>query len=240
MPPTSNPSSTAPPTLDPSGSPYDPALFAGFEPIALAVDVVLLTLSAAGSLQVLLVCRDHAPEAGAAALPGVIVRPQEQLEAAAQRALLQKGGVSGMYLEQLYTFGRPDRDPRLRVVSVAYLALCPAGLVSAEAGVTFTAVTALPTLAFDHSEIVSTALERLRGKVDYTDVALRLLPERFTLREAQGAWEAILGAPENKDSFRRSLVASGLVRPLGERQSEVGHRPAELYTRADALRRLRR
>lgn len=202
---------------------YDPT---AFDRPSVAVDVVVLTLRGT-TLHVLLVQRAEHPDRGRHALPGAFVGPREELEAAAVRALAGKAGISGVYLEQLATFGAPDRDPRLRVISVAWLALAP----SLPDGAPVWPVEELPALAFDHAEIIATAHARMRGKVEYTDLGLRLLPDRFTLRDAQRAWEAVLGRPVNKDSFRRSLLHSGLVRPLGEREADSQHRPAELYTR---------
>ncbi len=219
---------------------YDPA---EFDRPSVAVDVALLTVSD-GVLRVLVVEREEAPQAGRWSLPGTFVGMAESLEDAARRALATKAHVADVFLEQLYTFGAPDRDPRTRVLSVAYYALVDAGRLSSaelrrvrvpwegEEGGPVEVVAAdgeaLP-LAFDHAEILGMAVKRLRGKLDYTPIGFQLLPERFTLRQLQDVHETILGRPLNKDSFRRRMLASGQLEATGEREDEVEHRPAELF-----------
>ena len=225
-----------------------------WETPSLAVDIVIMS-TGGGHLRALVMQRSREPEAGSWALPGGFVRQGEDLDAAARRILYDKAGLERVYLEQLYTFGAPGRDPRTRVVTVAYFALVPlaalahldapdaAGsrLVAAltvpwdgEAGgpVGITMGSGAPgALAFDHADILGMAVKRLRGKLGYTDIGFALLPERFTLRELRLVHETILARPINKDSFRRRILAAGLVEDTGERQSEVGHRPARLYRR---------
>jgi ADP-ribose pyrophosphatase YjhB (NUDIX family) len=226
---------------------YDPA---AFERLSVAVDVALLSASA-GALHTLVVRRGEHPAKGRWALPGTFVGAAEPLEAAAARALSAKGGLSGPYLEQLFTFGDPARDPRTRVLSVAYYALVDferflgASRASREVAVGRLVVpwegetggpvelvaedgAALP-LAFDHADILGTAVRRLRGKLDYTPVGFQLLPASFTLLELQRVHETVLDRPLNKDSFRRRMLASGLLEATGERQADVDHRPAERY-----------
>lgn len=219
---------------------YDPA---EFDRPSVAVDVALLTV-ADGVLRVLVVEREEPPQAGRWGLPGTFLGMRETLEDAARRALATKAHVSDVFLEQLYTFGVPDRDPRTRVLSVAYYALVDAERLAGmelrrvrvpwegEAGGPVEVVTAsgeaLP-LAFDHAEILGMAVKRLRGKLDYTPIGFQLLPERFTLRQLQDVHETILGRPLNKDSFRRRMLASGQLEATGEREDEVEHRPAELF-----------
>jgi 8-oxo-dGTP diphosphatase len=235
---------------------YDPAAFA--RP-ALTVDLVLLGLSE-GRPAVLLIERSQHPHAGRWALPGSFVAIDEPLDAAAGRILREKAGFGAneaarTHLEQLYTFGAVDRDPRMRIVSVAYLALLPealftqvlmgdAGLSAArmavpgesEAGrpvAVFAARdraarTALP-LAFDHADILALAILRLRGKLDYSDVGFALLPETFTLRQLQDVHEAILGTTLNKPAFRRRMLDRGWLVPTGARETGTSFRPAELY-----------
>jgi 8-oxo-dGTP diphosphatase len=220
---------------------YDPG---AFERPSVAVDVAALTLRDR-ALWVLLVRRTGHPFRGAWALPGAFLGPRETLDAAAGRALRAKAGLDGVYLEQLYTFSDPDRDPRTRVVGVAYYALVradrlePSGLPD---GVSLARVhpedprrAEVPSdgvvrLAFDHAEILALAVRRLRGKLEYAPVGFELLPERFTLRDLQGVHETILGRPLNKDSFRRRMLESGALRPTGEREIAPGHRPAGYYT----------
>ena len=223
---------------------YDPG---DFERPSVAVDVVILTLDQ-GTLKVFLVQRTQYPDKEQWSLPGGFVGMEESLDDAARRLLDSKGGISGVFLEQLYTFGEPSRDPRMRIITVSYYALVPihrmnvlgehailaevnvpwegeeGGAVEAYHGKTGP----LP-FAFDHNDILSMTILRIRGKLSYTPIGFELLPEKFTLRELRDVHEAILGHPLNKDSFRRKVLASGLVKPTGEKQSEVGHRPAELY-----------
>lgn len=215
-----------------------------FERPSLAVDVALFTV-ADGVLRVLVVERAEQPQAGLMALPGVFVGIDESLEDAARRALATKAGITAdVYLEQLYTFGEPERDPRTRVISVTYYALvAPETLAGAdlrrvrvpwegEAGGAVEVMSAegraLP-LAFDHAEIIGMAVKRLRGKLDYSPIGFQLLPERFTLRRLQDVHETILGRPLNKDSFRRRMLALGQLEATGTREDDVEHRPAELY-----------
>jgi 8-oxo-dGTP diphosphatase len=226
---------------------YDPA---AYERLTLAVDLVLLSLRE-GRPAVLLLRRQAHPHAGRWALPGGFVGIRETLEAAAERVLRDKAGLAKAHLEQLYTFGSPDRDPRMRIVSVAYLALLTErsfsdaieggpDLVAAtvevpwagETGGPVTARTAkgepLP-LAFDHADILALAVLRLRGKLDYSEVGFALLPEHFTLRQLQDVHEAILGTLLNKPAFRRRMLDRGWLVPTGLREAGTSFRPAELY-----------
>ncbi|AWV15004.1 NUDIX hydrolase [Methylobacterium sp. XJLW] len=226
---------------------YDPA---AYERPALAVDLVLLGIRA-GRLAALLLRRSQQPQAGRWALPGGFVGIAETLDAAAERVLRDKAGIGRARLEQLYTFGGVDRDPRMRIVSVAYLALLPeaafaealaggAALTAAtlvvpwagEAGGPVSAVTedgAPLALAFDHADILALAVKRLRGKLDYTDVGFALLPEHFTLRQLQDVHAAIRGAPHNKSAFRRRMRDRGWIAPTGAREAGTAFRPAELF-----------
>jgi 8-oxo-dGTP diphosphatase len=232
---------------------YDPT---PFERPSVAVDVAILTV-VDGALQVALVERTEHPHKGRWALPGGFVHMDESLDRAAERVLREKAGLAGVYLEQLFTFGAIDRDPRTRVISVAYYALVDAArlvpderheLVSARILVPWEGETGGPVevraggrgrlaLAFDHAEILGMAVKRIRGKLDYTPIGFQLLPETFTLRRLQDVHETILGRTLNKDSFRRRMLASGLLEATGERETEVGHRPAEHYrfTRRSAI-----
>ncbi len=222
---------------------YDPG---DFERPSVAVDVVLLTVRQ-GALWTLLYRREEYPDKGLYALPGGFVGMDEGLGAAAARVLEAKASVADVFVEQLYTFGDPDRDPRMRILTVAYYALVPAHVfdrtigVQARVDVPWSGEAEGPVqvcaeggplaLAFDHARIIGTAVQRLRGKLGYTPIALELLPEAFTLRQARGIYEAIRGHALNKDSFRKTLLSSGLVEPTGARQQGVGHRPAALYRR---------
>lgn len=201
-------------------------------PIRVTVDVVIFTIRS-GALHVLLVRRGAAPFAGRYAIPGGFVHEDESLDAAARRELAEETGVCDVYLEQLYTFGDPGRDPRGRVVTAAYFALIASGETPLRAGtdaaeVHWFAVDAVPALAFDHRKILDYALERLRNKLEYTTVGFQLLPEKFTLVQLQAVYEAILGRRLDKRNFRRKIGLLGIVRPLRE-QRRTGRKPARLY-----------
>jgi len=217
-----------------------------YERPSVTVDVALLTVDD-GALRTMLTKRDAPPHRGRYALPGGFVRMDESLDDAAARVLADKTGVRKVFLEQLYTFGAPKRDPRTRVVTVAYYALVDrARLADAREGTTVAALsvpwegeTGGPVdallddralaLAFDHADILGMAVKRVRGKLDYTPIGFQLLPESFTLSALQRVHETILGRPLNKDSFRRKMLASGQLEATGEQQQAVDHRPAELY-----------
>ncbi len=200
---------------------------------AVTVDCVVFGYDAA-ALQVLLIQRGLAPFAGAWALPGGFVHVDETLDDAARRELREETGVTDLYLEQLYTFGALDRDPRERVVSVAYYALVdPAHFALAAATdatrAAWFAVDAVPPLAFDHAHILAVALARLRGKVRYQPLGFELLPEKFTLTGLQRLYETILGTPLDKRNFRKKILAMELLRELDEVEQDVPHRAARLY-----------
>ncbi len=207
---------------------------------ALTVDVVTFTLHA-DCLQVLLIRRGGEPYQGMWALPGGFVHMDESLEDAAARELEEETGVQDAYLEQLYTYGGPGRDPRGRVVTVAYFALIPAGKpVRFEGGTdasqaSWFSVEQLPALAFDHAEIIQYALRRLRYKLEYTAVGFELLPDAFTLSQLQSTYEIILGETLDKRNFRRRILEANVIEPTEELYVGEG-RPARLYHyRADAV-----
>ena len=195
------------------------------------VDVVIFTIQQ-GVLKVLLVKRLIDPFIGQLAIPGGFVLEDEDLDQAAVRELREETGVSDVYLEQLYSFGKPDRDPRGRVVTVAYFALISpdrilkAGSDAAEAA--WYPMDDLPPLAFDHATILNYALERLRNKLEYTTVGFQLLPEKFTLTELQEVYAAILGKELDKRNFRRKMSVLKILKPLREYR-RGGQRPAQLY-----------
>ncbi|WP_035609631.1 NUDIX domain-containing protein [Haloferula sp. BvORR071] len=199
---------------------------------ALTVDCVVFGFDGKG-LQVLLIQRGLEPFLGAWALPGGFVLMDEDLETAARRELQEETGLKGVFLEQLRTFGDPGRDPRGRVVSVAFFALVrpdqhPAkGDTDASDAAWFDAAK-LPPLAFDHAEILAAGLERLRGKIRYQPVGFELLPERFTLAQLQALYEAILGRALDKRNFRKKLLAFDFLVPLDD-YAGGSHRPARLH-----------
>ena len=201
------------------------------------VDIVIFTIEA-GELKVLLVKRGIPPFKGQFALPGGFVHEDESLDDAAMRELREETGVSDLYLEQLYSFGEPKRDPRERVVTIAYYALIAADRSQLAAGTDTTEaawwkLSKLPQLAFDHQEILDYAIERLRNKLEYTTVGFQLLPERFSLTELQGVYEAILDKKLDKRNFRRKIELLKILKPTsGYRRG--GQRPARLYRFAAA------
>ncbi len=221
-----------------------------FDRPSVAVDVVILG-AFAGALHAILVKRTEHPGLNAWAVPGGFVRMDESLDAAAARILSDKAGLEGVFLEQLYTFGAPDRDPRTRVIAVAYYALVDEArfqgidtsdqlVAAARLDVPWPGETGGPVqcvnadgepmpIAFDHEDILGLAVKRVRGRLNYSPVGFQLLPDQFTLRDLQEVHETVSGVGVNKDSFRRRMLASGTLEATGERQRDVGHRPAELY-----------
>jgi 8-oxo-dGTP diphosphatase len=207
------------------------------ESLRVTVDIVIFTLRE-GSLQVLLVKRGVPPFEGQYAIPGGFIRGDESLEEAALRELHEETGVRNVFLEQLYTFGDPQRDPRGRVITVAYYALIASDKLSLVAGADaaeaqWFPASSVPPLAFDHKSILDYALERLRNKLEYTTVGFQLLPEKFTLGELQAVYEVILGRPLDKRNFRRKLALLGILKPLREWQ-RTGRKPAQLFRFAAA------
>jgi len=205
---------------------------------SVTVDVVIFTLRN-DDLQVLLVRRKVKPYAGRWAIPGGFVRPDEPLETAARRELEEETGVRDVYLEQLYTFGDPRRDPRGRVITVAYFALIPAPLAlragSDASDARWWSMDDLPALAFDHAKILDYALTRLRYKLEYTAVGFQLLPPQFTLSELQKAYEIVLGVQLDKRNFRRKILEADIIEETGEYRAGEG-RPAMQYRfRPDAV-----
>lgn len=194
---------------------------------SVAVDAVLFTIRD-DALQVLLTKRQAHPFAGALSLPGVFVGMEETLDEAAQRALREKAGLHDIFLEQLYTWGDPGRDPRLRVISVSYYALVPEIGPLPEGTALYPAHEAVHwALAFDHAAIIQLGLERLRGKVSYTDIAFSLVPEEFTLPQLQRVHELLLGQKLYKANFRKKIA--GRIEETGKFTSGGKHRPSRIY-----------
>jgi len=200
---------------------------------ALTVDCVVFGIDD-GALKVLLIQRGLAPFTGRWALPGGFVHLDETLEEAALRELREETGLTRVYLEQLYTFGAVDRDPRERVVTVAYYALVKlmdhrvqAATDAREAA--WFAVDEVPTLAFDHQRILDTALTRLQGKVRYQPIGFELLPPKFTLTQLQKLYETVLERDLDKRNFRKKVLSLGILEELEEVEQDVAHRAARLY-----------
>jgi len=200
---------------------------------ALTVDCVVFGFDE-GDLKVLLIERGLEPFKGRWALPGGFVRVDETLDEAARRELQEEAGLKNIFLEQLYSFGTVDRDPRERVVSVAYYALVKlseheARAATDAADAEWFPVSKAPKLAFDHADILKTAVERLKGKVQYQPIGFELLPPKFTLSQLQHLYEAVLGTELDKRNFRKKVLSFGLLLPLKETQLLGPHRPAQLF-----------
>ncbi len=208
---------------------------------ACSVDVVIFSLDLPGEdLKTLLVKRANPPFQGQWAIPGGFVQYNEALDAAARRCLREETGISNVYLEQLYTFGDPGRDPRGHIITVNYFALVPtdelhpqAGLYATDAGLH--SVYDPPALAFDHNEILEYALQRLRYKLEYTAAGFELLPSEFTLSELQAGYEIVLGEELDKRNFQRRILEAEVIEETGRyRYGKKGPRPMLYRYRKDA------
>jgi 8-oxo-dGTP diphosphatase len=200
---------------------------------ALTVDAVVFGLDEE-DLKVLLIRRGVEPFAGRWALPGGFVHVDETLDQAVLRELREETGLAKVYLEQLYTFGETARDPRERVVSVAYYALVRLGDHQVQAATdareaAWFAVDDLPALAFDHAAITEMALRRLQGKVRYQPIGFELLPPKFSLTRLQRLYEIILERELDKRNFRKKVLSLGILEDLDEVEQDVAHRAARLY-----------
>lgn len=200
---------------------------------AVTTDIVIFTIRDK-QLKLLLIMRGGAPYKGKWALPGGFVQLDEDLESGARRELAEETGITGVYLEQLYTFGAVDRDPRERVITVAYYALIPSDKIVLQAATDAEAVgwfsmDELPNLAFDHKEIVDMAHQRLVAKLDYSTIAFQFMPEEFSLSELQAVYEIILREEMDRRNFRKWVLALEQIEETGEERREGAHRPAKLY-----------
>jgi 8-oxo-dGTP diphosphatase len=207
-----------------------------FERPSVTTDIVIFTIINE-TLKVLLVKRGEWPFKNYYALPGGFVRMTETLDQGAERELREETGVTDVYLEQLYTFGDVKRDPRTRVISVAYMALVDTEKVKLHASTDVIEakwfdLSKIPKLAFDHDKIINFAKQRLRAKLSYSNIAFTLLPKYFTLTQAQQVYEIILGHDLDKRNFRKKLAS--LERIKETKQMQIGaHRPARLYTTSE-------
>ena len=200
----------------------------------IATDVVIFTIKD-NKLQVALIEMKKQPFSGNWAIPGGIIKPNESVDAAAKRHLNDKAGVKDVYLEQLYTFGRVDRDPFGRVVSVTYFALVPSSNVTLKTSKEYTdiawfPVTELPKMAYDHKEVVRFAVERLKAKLEYTNIVYSLLSKEFSLSDLQQTYEIILDKKLDKRNFRKKILSLSLVKKTGSISVGEAHRPAEMYS----------
>jgi 8-oxo-dGTP diphosphatase len=204
-----------------------------YEHPSVTVDLVIFTVNNE-TLNVMLVKRAEAPYKDEWSLPGGFLLIGESLDEAALRVLKEKTGVTNVYLEQLYTFGKPNRDPRARVITVAYFALIPWSNLNQPASnkvtdLKWASVNQIPRLAFDHKEILRSAIQRLRAKVTYSNIVYGLMPGQFRLSELQRMYEIILDDQLDKRNFRKRILASGLLQETGQKHLQGAHRPAMLY-----------
>jgi 8-oxo-dGTP diphosphatase len=220
---------------------YNPS---DYPPVAVTVDIVLLTIRE-DSLTALLIRRGGEPFKGSLALPGGFIQPDENLDQAAARELREETGAAGVHLEQLGSYGTPDRDPRMRVISVAYLALLPhppevtagSDAASAEwAPVAPFLDASLPgkpsLLAFDHQQILRDGVERARAKLEYTALATAFCPEEFTVAELRRVYEIVWGVELDARNFHRKITGTlGFLEATDEMTSRSGGRPAQLFRR---------
>jgi len=199
----------------------------------LTVDCVVFGLDEE-SLKVVLIKRKCPPFKDKWALPGGFVEMEESLENAARRELQEETGISKVYLEQLYTFGDPNRDPRGRTVTVTYYALVnllehPVKAASDASDAQWFAVNNLPELAFDHDKILDTSLTRLKNKLHYEPIGFELLPKKFSLTQLQKLYETVWERGIDKRNFRKKILKMGVLISLDETQQDVAHRAARLY-----------
>lgn len=201
---------------------------------ALATDCVIFGFDG-GELKLLLIEREKEPFKNKWALPGGFVFMEETTEECAKRILLEKTGVKHMFIEQLYTFSDTDRDPRERIVSVAYYALVNKHQYELIAGrdtikAEWFELSKLPKLAFDHGKIVKMAIQRLKGKVSYQPIGFELLDEKFTLSQLQTLYEAILETPIDKRNFRKKILGMSFLKGLEEKEQNVARKAAQYYS----------
>ena len=202
---------------------------------AVTVDCVVFGLDAEHDLKIMLIKRGIEPFKGKWALPGGFIKMEESLDEAALRELKEETGVDEIFLEQLYTFGAPERDPRERVITVAYFALINLADHAIEArtdaaDVAWYSLKDVPDVVFDHAEIIDIAYKRLQGKLRYEPIGFELLPKKFTLTQLQKLYEQILGTELDKRNFRRKILKMDLLKKLDEMQTGVAHRAARLYS----------
>lgn len=207
----------------------DPSTFA-----VLATDVVVLTVDPEG-VKVLLTTAKSVNFKGELTLPGGLVDAKEKTKDAAKRILSDLVSSTEFYTEQLYTFDDPSRDPAGRVVSVAYLMLIPWTVAKSilKNGAQWASVDSLPKLAYDHNEVVKKAVQRLAGKLTYTNIVFALMPEEFTLSELQDVYESVLTHQIDKRNFRKKIVSLSILKKLPKKREGDANRPAQLFSFVD-------
>lgn len=204
--------------------------------IPVSVDLVVLTVRGQ-ALSALVWRRDHPPYVGRWALSGGFIQLDEDLPAAAARVLAERAGMRGapVHLEQLQTYGYPDRDPRQRVLSVAYLGLAPDLPASTEAHMSWQPISALTEMAFDHRRIMLDGIERARAKLEYTSLGAAFCPPEFTVADLRRVYEIVWGRPLDPRNFHRKVTKTeGFLVPTGHTTTRDGGRPAKLYRRGPA------
>lgn len=199
---------------------------------AVTVDCVVFGYEANAALKVLLIKRKLPPFEGMWALPGGFVLMDEAVEEAAARELREETGIDNVFLEQLYTFGAVERDPRDRIISVAYYALINLQAVQADSDASdaqWFGLDEVRAIAFDHRQILTCAIQRLQNKIRYAPIGFNLLPKQFTLSQLQQLYEQILKRSLDKRNFRKKLLKMELLMDTGEKEKNVAHRAAKLY-----------
>ncbi len=199
----------------------------------IATDIIIFTVKES-ALKVLLIKMKKDPFKNHWAMPGGLVKADESVDMAAKRHLEDKTGVKDLFLEQLYTFGKVNRDPFGRVVSVSYFALIPQAEMKLKTtkeyeDIKWFSVNDLPELAYDHKEMLELGISRLRSKLEYTNIVCNLLPKEFTLAEMQNIYELILNKEIDKRNFRKKIETLKIVKDTGKKTSGKAHRPAKIY-----------
>lgn len=200
---------------------------------ALAVDALIFAING-GRLDVLLIKISQGPYQNKWALPGGLVQIDESLDSTAEKVLARKAGLKGVYLEQLYSFSEVKRDLRGRIVSVAYFALVDSAKFQPKTTEYYSAIAwhdarQLPPMAFDHKKIIGFGVERLKSKIEYSNIAYALLPKEFSLSEMQAVYEIILGEKLDKRNFRKKMKSLNIIEPAKKTRAGLKSRPAELF-----------
>ncbi len=201
---------------------------------SVTTDIIIFTIKD-NELKILLVKRAQEPFKNKWAIPGGFVREHESIEQAAQRELKEETGVKADYLEQLYTFGDVNRDPRGRVITISYFALIKSDKIKLSASTDVSKASwfsayKTPSLAFDHKKILEYAIKRLKWKLEYTPIAFSVLPDKFTLTQLQKVYEVVFNKKFDKRNFRKKILNLGIIKQTKEIEKNVSHRPPKLYS----------